>query len=114
MREEHAVTMSFGSLKKAAATCVLTAAVAWNGTVAAGPDTGARLDINQASVAELTELPGVGPAKAAAIVEERQRRPFSSVDELTRVSGIGERTLDQLRDRISVGDAGGAGGKTER
>ena len=66
-----------------------------------------RIDVNRASVVELTELPGVGPAKAEAIVAERERRPFSSVDDLTRVSGIGDRMIEQLRDRISVGDEDG-------
>lgn len=65
-----------------------------------------RIDINRASEAELTALPGIGPAKAAAIVEERQRAPFRSVADLTRVSGIGERSLDELRDRITVDDSG--------
>ena len=73
-----------------------------------------RVDVNQASVAELTALPGIGPAKAAAIVQERQRRPFSSIDDLTRVSGIGTRTLEQLRDRISVGNAEGGSTVTDR
>jgi competence protein ComEA len=64
------------------------------------------LDINSASVAELTALPGIGPAKAAAIVAERQQEPFRSVADLTRVKGIGERTLEELGPRITVGEAG--------
>lgn len=71
---------------------------------------GGRVDINRASVSELTELPGIGPAKAAAIVEERERKPFASVEDLTRVSGIGDRMLEQLRDKISVGGADASGG----
>jgi competence protein ComEA len=73
-----------------------------------------RVNINTASVNELTELPGVGPAKAAAIVEERERKPFASVDDLTRVSGIGDRMLEQLRDKISVGGGDGRSGAESR
>jgi competence protein ComEA len=108
------MTMRFDSWRRTVAACVLTSAVAFGGTAVAGSDPGTRLDINQASVAELTELPGIGPAKAAAIVAERQHRPFTSIEDLTRVSGVGERTLEQLRDRISVGDASEASGKVER
>jgi len=62
-----------------------------------------RVDVNSASLSELTELPGVGPSKAAAIIEEREVAPFQSVDELARVRGIGEATLEELRDHITVG-----------
>jgi len=62
----------------------------------------ASIDINSASVTELTELPGIGPAKAAAIVEERNIAPFKSVDDLARVRGIGESTIAELRDSVRV------------
>ena len=77
---------------------------------AAAADGVNRVDINTASVGELTALPGIGPAKAEAIVEERQRELFRSVTDLTRVTGIGERTLEQLRGRVSVNGLG-AGSK---
>lgn len=60
---------------------------------------GGRININTASVDQLTTLPGIGPAKAAAIVEGR---PYASVDDLDRVSGIGAKTIDQLRDLITT------------
>lgn len=60
------------------------------------------VDINTASVEELTALPGIGPAKAEAIVAERSQRQFESVGDLTRVRGIGERTLEELGPRIVV------------
>lgn len=62
----------------------------------------AALDLNRASMAELEALPGIGAAKAAAIIEERQVRPFSSVDDLERVRGIGPALVAQLRDQVTV------------
>jgi competence protein ComEA len=68
------------------------------GGKAAGPTI---VDVNVATVEELDELPGVGPATAAAIVTERERNgPFVSVDDLDRVPGIGPAKLDALRDLV--------------
>src|SRR5688572_12877674 len=56
-----------------------------------------RIDINSASAAELSLLPGLGPALAQRIVEHRTSNgPFSSVDELNRVKGIGEAIIERL------------------
>lgn len=61
------------------------------------------VDINTADVAELDTLPGVGEATARAIVEDREAHGrFSSIDDLMRVSGIGEKKLEKLRGRIRV------------
>lgn len=62
-----------------------------------------KVDVNRAGVEALAALPGIGDAKAKAIVAERARKPFASVDELVRVRGIGSSTLDGLRDRVSTG-----------
>lgn len=54
--------------------------------------------INRADSVELQRLPGIGPALAGRIVRERQRNgPFGTVDDLTRVSGIGPLTINRLR-----------------
>jgi competence protein ComEA len=45
----------------------------------------------------LATLPGIGPSKAAAIIENR---PYASVDDLERVPGIGAKTIERLRDLI--------------
>lgn len=59
---------------------------------------GGIVDINHASAAELEALPGIGPSLAAAIVDHRQRQgPFSSIEELLTVVGIGPAKLEQLR-----------------
>lgn len=60
------------------------------------------LDLNSASMAELEALPGIGAAKAAAIIEERQVRPFADVDDLERVRGIGPALLAELRTQVTV------------
>ncbi len=83
---------------------VATIGTAGGGAIVVRAEETTRIDVNRASVAELTELPGIGPAKAAAIVDERSRKPFSSVDDLARVSGIGGRMLEQLRDHVVVSD----------
>jgi len=62
-----------------------------------------KLDINRASADEFVSLPGIGPAKARAIVEERERSGFfKSADDLLRVRGIGEKILEGLKDSIVV------------
>ncbi len=61
------------------------------------------IDLNTATVAELDQLPGVGPATASAIIEHRDESgPFASVDDLTDVKGIGPAKLDALRDLVRV------------
>ena len=63
----------------------------------------ASIDLNTADVAELEELPGVGPAIAQRIVEHREKNgPFTSVDGLLDVSGIGPATLEEIRGGASV------------
>lgn len=67
------------------------------------PGTGAPVDLNSATVAQLDTLPGIGPSTAAAIVEYRSRHGrFASVDELDEVRGIGPARLEQLRDLVTV------------
>jgi competence protein ComEA len=68
-----------------------------------GASSGALVDLNSASVAELEELPGVGPAIAQAIVDHREQEgPFTSVEGLLDVRGIGDAKLAQLRDLVTV------------
>jgi competence protein ComEA len=69
------------------------------GAALAGP-----VNLNSADAATLAkELDGIGPAKAQAIVEFRQKNgPFRSPEDLLRVDGIGERVLEQNRGNIRL------------
>lgn len=69
---------------------------------AAGP-----VNINTADATTLSkQLKGVGPAKAAAIVQYRDKHgPFKSADQLAQVKGVGKKLVDMNRDVITVGAA---------
>lgn len=62
-----------------------------------------KVHLNSATEAELQTLPQVGPAIAARILAYRSENgPFTAVDELLEVSGIGEVTLEQIRPYVSL------------
>jgi len=57
-----------------------------------------RVTLSTATAEELTQLPGIGPSRAEAIIQfRRQHGKFKSVDELNRVSGIGPATVERIR-----------------
>jgi competence protein ComEA len=59
--------------------------------------------VNTATATELESLSGIGEVLAATIVEYRtENGPFTSVDDLLDVSGIGPATLEEIRDQITV------------
>lgn len=65
---------------------------------APGGSTPAKVNINEADVTGLQNLPGIGPAKAQAILQYRtEHGPFKSVDDLNNVSGIGDKTLEKIK-----------------
>ncbi len=68
-----------------------------------GSATGQPVNINMASADELDTLPGVGPTTAEAIIAYREQNgPFTSVDQLLDVRGIGDAKLEQLRDLVTI------------
>ena len=70
------------------------------------------VNINTADAKTLArELDGIGPAKAQAIVDYRQRNgSFKTADDLLKVEGIGAKVLEQNRDNIRVERSGEASG----
>ena len=64
------------------------------------------VDLNRATVSELTRLPGVGEAIAKRIVDFREQHgPFKRVEDLMKVKGIGEKSLEKIRPHVRVGKA---------
>ena len=64
-----------------------------------------KININRATEAELVALNGIGSSKAQAIILYREMfGGFKTVDELTKVKGIGAKTLEKNRQRLSVQD----------
>ncbi|NMC53271.1 MAG: ComEA family DNA-binding protein [Chloroflexi bacterium] len=63
----------------------------------------AQININTASFEEIEALPGIGPQKASDILKYRETHgPFQSIDDLLKVNGIGEKTLQQIRPYITL------------
>jgi competence protein ComEA len=63
----------------------------------------ATVNVNSASLTELDALPGLGPARAAAILQYRQQHgSFASVDDLARVPGLGPAAVARLREYLAA------------
>jgi competence protein ComEA len=70
-----------------------------NGT---GPKSN-KINLNTADENELQNLPGIGPSKATAIVAFRNENgPFQSIEDLKKISGIGDKTFEKLKESIMV------------
>jgi competence protein ComEA len=80
-------------------------------SAAAKPAPTGKVNINSASVEQLSTLPGVGAKLAARIVEHRQKSGgFKSVQELMNVKGVGEKNFEKLQPYLTVGEAPKTGG----
>lgn len=60
------------------------------------------ININTATIAELDTLPGIGPAIANRIVEFRNQQPFTKIEDIMLVKGIGKKKFAKLQERITV------------
>ncbi len=60
------------------------------------------ININTASREELESLPGIGPVYASRIIEYREKRKFNKIEDIKKVNGIGDKTFELIRDKISV------------
>ncbi len=62
-----------------------------------------KININSASIKELSTLPGIGKKKAAAIIAYRtQNGGFSTIDDLKKVEGIGKKTLERIKAHVTT------------
>ncbi|MFZ0142614.1 MAG: helix-hairpin-helix domain-containing protein, partial [Aeromicrobium sp.] len=78
----------------------VAAAPANGGSPASGG--GARISLGTATLEQLDTLPGIGPVTAQAILDHRSEHgPFTSVDDLLDVKGIGAATLADIRDQVT-------------
>lgn len=65
--------------------------------------TGEKININTATITELDTLSGIGPAYAQRIIDYRNSKGgFKTVDEIKNVKGIGDKTFDKFKDKITV------------
>lgn len=77
----------------------------WTGEASAtGVKGDGSIDVNRATAAELEALPGVGPATAQKIVDDREANgPYTKPEDLMRVPGIGAKKFEAMREQVSVG-----------
>jgi len=69
----------------------------------AGQSGGGLININRATAEELTNLSGIGPARADAIIRHREARGgFAAIEEIMNVSGIGDSIFENIRNQIRV------------
>lgn len=77
-----------------------TASLSGGGEGGANDD---KVNLNRASQSDLETLPGIGEAKALAIIEYRETNgPFKKVEDIMLISGFGEKTFEKLKDKIVV------------
>ncbi|MFJ5764823.1 helix-hairpin-helix domain-containing protein [Lysinibacillus sp. NPDC093210] len=76
-----------------------------NATFAAGSQTSTndKVNVNKADNTELTTLAGIGPSKAQSIIAYREENGgFQTIEDIKKVTGIGEKTFEMLKDSITV------------
>ncbi len=66
---------------------------------------GSKININNATAAELESLPRIGPKVAQRIIDFREKNgKFNRIEDIMKVPGIGEKVFEQIKDKITVGD----------
>ena len=61
------------------------------------------VDINNASLKELTTIKGIGEKKAKSIIEYRSKECFAKPSDIIKVKGIGEKTYEKIKKDITAG-----------
>lgn len=80
---------------------LMSLAIAMASSTAMAQET-SQINVNTADEATLAQLPGIGEVKAHAIIEDRENNgSYQTADDLTRVDGIGEATIEDLRDKVT-------------
>jgi competence protein ComEA len=79
--------------------CLLAASPAWAKKIPPATP----VDLNRANAGELMKLPGIGRARAEAIVSHRAQHPFKRVEDVVRVKGLGKGWLSKNRQHLSIG-----------
>lgn len=89
--------------KNASAEAQNTDASGGENSLSSASSQSGKVNINTADLSQLQTISGIGPSKAKKILDYRQSNgKFKSVDDLSNVSGIGEKTLSSIRDQICV------------
>ena len=65
---------------------------------------GGKININAADKETLDTIEHIGPAYAERIIEYREKHPFETIDEIKEIKGIGEKTYQDIKDDITVGE----------
>lgn len=96
--------MRFNRINRFVAAALLAALVLTTGPAFAAAAPAGKVNLNTATVSQLEELPGIGPALAARIVDHRQKNgAFKSVEDVMAVKGIGEKNFAKIQSYLSVG-----------
>ena len=99
MKNVIAITMFVCCLGLVVAQPVLAA----NTELASGAEVISQLNVNDASLVDLTALPGIGKVTAEKIVSFRtENGPFKSVDDLILVKGVGKKVLEKIRPYVTI------------
>lgn len=86
------ILSTVGALFFLCAVCAASDAQAASAKVTSGV-----VNVNTASAEQLCLLPGIGPNKARAILEHRTKQPFTRIEDLQKVKGIGGKLVEKLR-----------------
>ena len=90
-----ATALAFGGISPVAAAVAAPAAAAVKAP--------APVNVNTAAATQLVRLPGIGKTTADRIIAYRtEHGPFKTVDDLVKVKGIGKKTLEKLREMVTV------------
>ncbi len=89
--------------KSAGALVALALVTTWMSAPVLAAEVSGVVNVNTATAEQLEQLPGIGASRAAAVIEERERRGgFASLDELVEVKGIGEASLERMRPHLTT------------